>query len=229
MRALVVADGDVPARASLDESWPGWDREIGLVIAADGGWLRALTLGLRPDLLVGDGDSLRAEDLARVREAGVPVELAQVAKDESDAELAVLAALRRGATSVTILGALGGPRVDHALANVWLLALPALSAVPAELLDGRTRIRLLQAPNPDGGQAFVDLAGEPDDLVTLLPFGGSAEGITTVGLRYPLVDESLVAGPARGLSNVLIDPRARVCLGRGRLLLIETKNQKERP
>ena len=121
--ALVVADGDVPRRAVLDAAWPGWADEVGLIVAADGGWDKAAAIGLVPDLLVGDADSLAEERFAELAAAGVPIERSPVAKDESDTELAILAALRRGATHVTVLGALGGKRFDHALANVGLLGL----------------------------------------------------------------------------------------------------------
>ncbi len=172
-----------------------------------------------PDLVVGDADSLGPGGLADVRRAGIPVEVAAEAKDESDLELAVLAALRRGATQLTILGALGGPRFDHALANAWLLALPALAGRPAVLLDATCRVRLLDAHQ---GPVGVALAGAPGDLVSLLPFGGDASGVTTDGLLYPLRDEPLRIGPARGLSNVRPAAEARVSLRSGRLLIVET-------
>jgi thiamine pyrophosphokinase len=216
--ALVVADGEVPARVALDEAWPGWDDDASLVVAADGGALRAASLGLTPAVVVGDLDSLDPVELARLEAAGIPVERSTVDKDESDAELAVLAAIARGATRITVLGAFGGPRLDHALANVWLLSHPALRGCDACLLDARVRIRLLDAT---AGRVDATLIGRPGDVVTLLPFAGSAEGITTTELRYPLAGETLEPGPARGLSNVRLAPTATVRLQRGRLLVIE--------
>jgi thiamine pyrophosphokinase len=218
--ALVVADGDVPSAEELDRAWPGWATDIETVIAADAGASRAIALGRPPDLVVGDLDSVDAGTLRRLKAAGVTVRRARVDKDESDAELAVLAAVEAGATRLTLLGAFGGPRLDHALANVWLLALPALVGREAVLLDGRTRVRLMQAED-DPDPARLDLRGRAGDVVTLLPFAGAAAGITTHGLRYPLAEESLVPGPARGLSNVRDDENAWVELSAGALLVIE--------
>ena len=219
LHAILVGDGDVPPRAALDAAWPGWDAGASLVVAADGGATKALAAGMTPDLVVGDADSLGPAGVAAIRAAGIPVELAAVAKDESDLELAVVAAIARGATRITLLGALGGARFDHALANAWLLAHPALAGRAAVLLDGATRVRLLDAT---AGPAEARLAGTPGDLVSLFPFGGDVTGVTTHGLAYPLRDEPLTAGPARGLSNVRAGLEARVALRAGRLLIVET-------
>jgi len=219
LHAVLVGDGDVPSRAELDAGWPGWDEGAALVVAADGGAPKARAAGLRLDLVVGDADSLDPGELAAIRAAGIPLELEAPAKDESDLELAVLAALARGATRLTILGALGGARFDHALANAWLLAHPALAGRPTVLLDAGTRVRLLDAATTPASTA---LAGRRGDLVSLFPLGPEATGIVTDGLAYPLRDEALRAGPARGLSNVRSGPEARVSLRSGRLLIVET-------
>jgi thiamine pyrophosphokinase len=89
----------------------------------------------------------------------------------------------------------------------------------AVLLDGATRVRLLGAT---AAPAEVRLEGAPGDLVSLFPFGVDAVGVTTTGLAYPLRDEPLRSGPARGLSNVRSGPQARVALRAGRLLIVET-------
>jgi thiamine pyrophosphokinase len=212
--ALILADGAVPAPAALDLSWPGWDDGIDLVIAADGGARHAAALGRPIDRWVGDGDSLGAAGIEALRAAGVPVELASVDKDESDTELAIVAAATAGATRVTILGALGGARVDHGLANVWLLAHRALAGRDVALLDDAVRIRLMSVGRHD-------LGGRIGDIVSLFPFGGDAGGLTTRGLRYPLTDEPLRSGSARGLSNVRETTDAAITVGSGQVLVVE--------
>lgn len=221
--ALILADGAAPTRATLDAAWPGWDAGITMVIAADGGARHAAGFGLRPDRWVGDGDSIDPGALDALEAAGVQVDRAPAEKDESDAELALLAAVESGAGAVTILGALGGVRIDHALANVGLLGHPALHGRPAWLYDEQgARISLLVAPDAAGQPAARDLAGRVGDLVSLVPAGESARGVTTRGLRYALVNEPLILGRTRGVSNVRTEPVARISLGSGRLLVIET-------
>ena len=215
MRALVLADGTAPTRAALDATWPGWADGVDLVVAADGGARLAPALGLRIDRWVGDADSLGEAGLADLQRAGIPVERAHPDKDESDTELAVRAALDAGASDIAILGALGGLRFDHALANVALLALPARLGRAACLLGPEARVRLLVGP------AELDLGGRVGDIVSLLPLGADVEGVVTEGLRYPLRDEPLRAGPARGLSNVRAATRARVGIATGRLVVVE--------
>ena len=219
---VVVAAGDVPAREALDAAWPGWDAAIAGVVAADGGLAGADALGLEATVIVGDLDSADPQRLAAAEAAGARVIRAPSDKDESDTELAALEAVAMGATRLTVLGALGGPRVDHALANVWLLALPQLATIPACLLDERARVSLLGAPGPDGGPATRSLPGLIGGAVSLLPFGGDVAGVTTRDLHYPLRDEALVTGPARGLSNFRTGPGAAVAIRGGRLLIIES-------
>lgn len=222
MHALILADGDAPTRTDLDAAWPGWDAEVGLVIAADGGARHAATLGVRIDLWVGDGDSIEPGDLDALVAAGVPVETAPHDKDESDTELAIRAALRLGAGGIVVVGALGGPRIDHALANIGLLAMPELADRPATILAAGSRIGLIRAPGPDGSAARRLLPGRVGDRVSLLPLGDGVDGVTTSGLVFPLRDEPLPAGLARGLSNVREAADASVVVRRGLLLVVES-------
>lgn len=225
--AIVLANGPVPSRVKLDRFWPGWDDGVEHVVAADGGARHAERLGLRVDRWVGDGDSVPAAAVVRLEAAGVPMDRVPEEKDESDTELAVLAALREGAETVILLGCLGGPRIDHEVANLALLAHPALAGHQAWAYDERpSRISLLACTGDgaDGSGSPADRSydGAIGDLVSLLPIGGDVEGVRTEGLRYPLADEPLALGPARGLSNVRTAPVARVALRSGRLLVIET-------
>ena len=214
-RALVLADGDAPSRAALDLAWPGWDDGVDFVVAADGGARLADALGLRLDRWVGDGDSLGADGVNELRARGIDVNLVAVEKDATDAELALLVAIDSGATDITILGALGGPRPDHALANIALLGHPAAAGRDVVILDPSARIRLLA-----GSGARIALPGGIGALVSLVPLETTA-GVITTGLRFPLVGETLPFGPARGISNVRTAAAAEVRIEAGRLLVVE--------
>jgi thiamine pyrophosphokinase len=181
------------------------------LIAADGGALPLLRLGRSPQLVVGDLDSLDAGSQAVLLAQGVELRRHPRAKDETDLELALLYAARSGASSIDILGALGG-RWDHTLANVALLALPELRGL---------RVRLLA----DDQELFVvrdstAIDGRPGDTVSLLPLAPEARGVTTRGLLYPLDDATLRYEQARGISNVLIEPPGHVSLRDGLMLVV---------
>jgi thiamine pyrophosphokinase len=220
---VILADGEAPTRSLLDRAWPGWDHDIALVVAADGGAAHAATLGLRVDRWVGDGDSVDPALLGLLAAAGVDIRRLPIDKDATDAEVALEAAAEAGAGQVTIIGALGGPRIDHALANVELLGHPAIAGRPAVMYDrDGARLSLLVAPDASGGAVTRAFAGRAGDLVSLVPLGGSARGVTTDGLQFPLRAEELAVGRTRGVSNVRIGTAARITLESGRLLVIET-------
>jgi thiamine pyrophosphokinase len=115
------------------------------------------------DELVGDLDSIAPDDLAALEANRVSIETWPRDKDASDTELAVRAALRHRPGRIVILGALGGPRPDHALANVGLLGLAEVAGSDVVLLDGVSRTRLVRGPSD------VTLSGRVGELVSLLP------------------------------------------------------------
>ena len=208
-RAVVVANGTIADLAPLDPLLAGAD----LVVAADGGAQLLLLHGRRPHVVVGDVDSIPAPMLDAWRASGGETVVFPPAKDETDLELALAYAAERGAARIAILGALGG-RVDHQTANLLLLAAPAWRDLDVAILDAGTRIVAIHDA--------VDLEGQPGDLLSLLPLTASVDGIVTTGLEYPLQGESLVLGPARGVSNVFVQPRAGVRIGAGVLLSVHT-------
>ncbi len=219
--AIVVADGARPSRAALDVAWPGWDRGRQIVVAADGGAGAAVGLGLTIDLVVGDMDSVAPELLATLQAEGVAVEAWPRDKDASDTELALRSAIGHEPARIVILGATGGGRLDHALANVALLGLAELADREVSLLDDATRLRLATGPS----ESLLD--GRLGDLVSLLPVGADAVGVRTDGLAFPLLDETLAVGSTRGLSNVRTATTARVRVAAGRLLIVEVVRPEE--
>ena len=208
MRFTVVASGDL---ADGDERW----LDDATVVAADGGAVSLDRLGRAPDRLVGDLDSIPEELLARLVGADVVIERHPADKEASDTELAIEAALVAGATQIVLLGATGGARLDHELANVLLLADPALAGRDVRIVHGPTTVRVLH----DGGRLTLD--GVAGDLVTLLPVGGDATGVGIDGVRWPLAGATLNVGRSRGLSNEVTTPPASVSLERGTLLVVE--------
>jgi thiamine pyrophosphokinase len=220
VRTFIVAGGPGGEPPSGLSPQPG-----DTVIAADLGARHARAWGWPVHLLIGDLDSLDATEVERLRGAGVAVVTAPVAKDETDLELALDRALETDPESVVIASALGG-RTDHLLANVLLLARPDLRGRDVLIADGPETVRLLWGANGEGQAATptaLEVLGAPGDLLSLLPLGGDARGVSTEGLLYPLANETLHMGRGRGASNVLLGPVARVTLRGGMLLVTHTR------
>ena len=205
-RALVFAGGDPPGADDVAASPPA-----DLVIAADSGLGHARALGVPVDLVVGDLDSVDPATLEAAIADGVAVERHPAAKDATDLELALDAAVDRGATEVRVVG-VGGGRLDHFLGNVLLLASPRYAHVRVDAHVGDAFVTVVHER--------VELTGTPGGLCSLLPLGGAAMGVLTDGLRYPLQRETLPPGTTRGVSNEFLDTHATVSLESGVLLAV---------
>jgi thiamine pyrophosphokinase len=210
MRAVVVAHGEPPRRLAPADAAGGPD----LVIAADGGARTCLALGLTPDVVIGDLDSLAPAEQAALQAAGTQILPYPARKDRTDLELALQLAAERGAAEAWIYGAFGR-RWDHTVANLLVGFAPRLAGLRLTYADGRQTLRPLSGPDR------WEIAGRPGDTVSLIPVAGDAQGVSTEGLEYPLRDETLAFGATRGVSNVLVAERAAVQLRAGRLVGIQ--------
>ena len=187
------------------------------LIAADGGLRHIRKLGLTPDLLIGDLDSVTEDDLKWIFENRIEIRKFPKEKDQTDLELALLAAVDRGGDPIIVVGALGG-RIDQTLTNIYLLLLPELQSVDVRFDDGHEELFLIQN--------HAEVSGKKGDTVSLLPLLSSAKGIKTEGLRYPLRDEILFPERSRGVSNEMESDNAEISLKSGLLLCVHTRKLK---
>jgi thiamine pyrophosphokinase len=212
VRALVVLDGDPLG----SDAWlAGLATGADVVIAADGGANRLAKAGRRPDLVIGDMDALPDGTQRELERAGAKLERYPTEKEETDGELALDAAVTRGADEIVVVGAFGGARLDHMLGNLMLLAHEDFAAIDVALVTEHATFRSLLGPG------ILELEGAPGDWVTLEPLSEVARGVATDGLRYPLRHEDLIRGSTRGVSNELTERRGSVEVGDG-LLLVAT-------
>ncbi len=207
-RAVLFANGEAQSRATL--ALQGDD----FLVAVDGGLHHLQALGLSPQLLIGDMDSLSAQEVEACRQAGVEILRFPPAKNKTDLELALDEVLQRGYRNILIAFALGG-RLDQTLANLALLSRPDLNDCAVRIDDGVTEVTLLRHT--------ITLACQPRDVVSLLPWGGAAGGVVTHGLEYALEGETLLPWQTRGISNRCTGERFSVSLEQGALLLIHTR------
>jgi thiamine pyrophosphokinase len=209
LRAVIFANGEL----NYPQQTLKWISEDDLLIAADGGSRHCLALGVIPDILIGDFDSLEPEQLADFESEGSQVYQHPARKDFTDLELALRYACEQGVDDILVFGALGA-RWDQTLANLLLPAHPDLASARISLIDGLQEIRLVRPAET----LFVQ--GLPGDTVSLIPLNANADGVSTRGLEYPLLDEILAFGATRGVSNVLVGNAAEISLQAGLLLCI---------
>lgn len=209
LTVLVVLNGDIDS-AFLAQQLATADR----VVAADGGAAAVTAAGGVSDAIVGDGDSLDESEFTKAQAANPDVEVRRfpTAKDATDAELALRAALEANPERIVVVGAFGGARLDHELATVMLLANQRWRDCDVVLADGCRDVRLVT----DRAQ----ILGRAGDLVTLLAVGGPAENIRSSGLAYELHGRSLEVGTSLGVSNELTGSTATLDVGSGMVLLV---------
>jgi len=213
-RAIIFANGHLP---DLEPARRLICPEDAL-IAADGGTQHILALGLLPSLVIGDLDSLAADNRRRLEGSSVEIRQYPRDKNETDLELALHSALDEGYRSILILAALGG-RLDQSLGNLALLTDPSLAEVDVRLDDGIEEVFFVRKQ--------ADIQGRPGDTVSLLPWGSPAGGVTTEGLRWPLRGETLYPDKTRGVSNEMLGETASVTIQSGLLLVVHRRQNRK--
>ena len=210
-RAVIFANGELhnPDAVSAMLEPDDW------IIAADGGARHAVACGRRPDVVIGDLDSLSEEMRTELEGQGTRFIRHPAAKNETDLELALLHVATNGVNEVLVLSALGG-RLDQTIANIQLLARPELRLLRVQIVDGDERACLVQDE--------ATITGEEGDRISLIPIGGDAQGVRTSGLAWQLNGEALRFGEGRGISNEMIARQVHVKLSCGQLLCVHSRD-----
>ena len=212
MRAVVVAGAHIvgdPDKAVISSA--DW------LVAVDGGADTLARMGVTPQMLVGDLDSISPRTRADLEAKGVELMLLPTAKDETDTEAALRLVVERGADEIVVFGALGGPRLDHLVGNLLLLTSPWLAGRNVRLVD-------------DWHEAFLAhhdavITGSAGDTVSLLPLTPQVRDVTTEGLLYALSASTLLQATTRGISNAMTGSDARVTHGEGLLLIVHYRGR----
>jgi len=186
------------------------------ILCADGGARHALEMGLVPDYVLGDFDSLAGRIKARLDDMLKPEQFIGFPreKDKTDTHLAVEMALEKNPEQIVLMGATGS-RLDHTLANICLLTMFE-NTVPIVLVNDNNELTLITES--------INLEGEPGEEISLLPLTPVVRGLTTTGLKWPLYDHTLVMGDSLGISNVMLGRTAGVTIKEGRLLVIRSRD-----
>jgi thiamine pyrophosphokinase len=214
-KVILFVNGDLPAGERILTQITPDDT----LIAVDGGLSHMVRLGLTPDLIIGDLDSVNKAELDQFRGQGIEVRKYPIDKNETDLEIALEAAQKMEPSIIWIVAALG-KRIDQTLANIFLLTRPKLASYDVRLVDGHQEVFLIRKS--------VTLLGKPGQRVSLLPINGPAKGIQTQGLAYSLQNETLYPDKTRGISNWMTNTSATISIENGFLLCVhETIKSKQ--
>jgi thiamine pyrophosphokinase len=200
-KALIIANGDPPQKKQLALLV----KRASTVICADGGANTALKLGITPDAIIGDLDSIHAEALVKFRR----VEIVEDHNDETtDLEKAITWAIQSNYDHITVVGA-SGKRLDHTVGNLGVLRKFYPDAI-ITLVDDSGELCYV------GRECSIE--AEKGDVVSLIPLN-RCEDVTTIGLKYPLDRENLELGVREGTSNVVVSSPVTIKVKKGHLLL----------
>jgi thiamine pyrophosphokinase len=205
IRAVVIAGGEIHTTPTIESD--------DLVIAADSGYDHALSLGIQVDLLIGDLDSISPTGLDHVRAHRVETLEFPKDKDNTDLELALRAALDRGATTVAIHGGEGGT-IAHLLGVALSIIHRDWEEIDVVWHTGTGIIR------PATRNRSIEASVEVGDTITIIPVG-DVRGVTTSGLRWPLENASMEYGTTLGISNEATATTVTVAVDEGALLVIQ--------
>lgn len=206
-KALIICNGSVLSKRNIAPLL----RPKPFIVCADGGANRAREFGIRPDVIIGDLDSITS----RTKKHFSHVERIHIADQYStDLEKALDFLLNRHIRSATVVGATGG-RPDHSFANISILK-KYHKKIHLLFSDSFCDIQAI-----DGEIVFEARVGS---IVSLMPLG-RCTGVTTIGLKYPLRNESLELGVREGASNEVISSPVRISVKRGCLLLFVVKKK----
>ena len=215
-RIIIFANGELPDLDAARTLLQAGD----YLIAADGGANHLLKMGILPEIVIGDLDSVDEDTLFQLTSAEVNIEQYSEDKDETDIELALGYAVEMRPSAILIVGGLGG-RLDQTLANLSILTDPMLPKIDIRLDDGLEEAFFCRVSAEKGGQ--VEVRGRSGDTVSLIPWHGPVEGVSTEGLQWPLYGETLYPDKSRGISNVMLSESASVKIENGLLLVVHRR------
>ncbi|MBR3811035.1 MAG: thiamine diphosphokinase [Agathobacter sp.] len=215
MRYVIISGGhidDVFALNYLKEN------TYDCIIAADAGMDFLYRNHLVPDIIAGDFDSVESESLAYFSGLnGVQIEKLNPIKDDTDTEFVLREAIRRGATEIALFGATG-TRMDHVLANIYLLGIGLEHHVDIQIVDEHNRIRMID------DCLELEKAKQFGSYVSILPVKGDAKGVTLEGMKYPSEDIDMFCFSSLGVSNEIVSQKAKISVKQGVLLVIESRD-----
>lgn len=215
-QAVIVTGGTTDLKFALSYIQ---EQKPDILGAVDSGMEFFLEAGEKPDVIIGDFDSVGQDTLAFFKgQPGIDWVTLVPEKDDTDTEAAIREMIRRGCTKIHILGATGS-RLDHVLGNIELLGIGLSEGIEILMADPFNRIRLI-----DKG-ITIKREEQFGDYVSLLPFTPKVVGLTLKGMKYPLFNYEYACYSSLGISNEILEDVGEISFSEGVLLVIESRDR----
>ncbi len=212
MKCIIVANGIIKEYGYLKQLIDHSD----MLVCADGGSRHLRKVDILPDIVIGDLDSMSISDRNFLENRNIKIIQYPRRKAASDTELAVMWAMENRADEITLTGTTG-ERLDHTLANIFLMKKIAAKGIPCRMIDDNNEIYLISDK--------IRLKGNQGDLVSVIPLTEKVSGLTLTGLEYSLEDAEIFMGSSIGISNYLTGNEACISIKTGLLAVIKSKDR----
>lgn len=212
MKGLIAGSGNGIGKERLIQLASQAD----IIMAADGGWKTLTEAGIKPDLVLGDYDSLSDQDYQVMTKSGVAYQTFDSEKDFTDMEAAIRTMVQKGATTITLVGAIGS-RFDHSLANIFMLKRYKEKGVTIVIEDDYNRIKVLCA----GEEAT--LRSKAPWYYSFLALDPQGAVISLKEMKYNLDHAQLDYGSTLGISNE-VEGEGRARVHSGAVLMVRARD-----
>ncbi|KRQ86933.1 Thiamine pyrophosphokinase [Caloramator mitchellensis] len=182
------------------------------IFCADGGANYVYEIGLVPDFLIGDFDSINMDVLSEFQNKGINIIQYPQEKDFTDTELCINKAIEMGCSVICIIGGVGG-RIDHTLANLNILHYINTKGAKGYFVTDEFNIYLVSNE--------IELIGSKGDLISIIPIFNDAKGLSTKGLKYGLENSTIEFGKPLGISNIMVENRCEIKIKKGEVLVFK--------
>lgn len=186
------------------------------IICVDGGAKHLEQLNVEPNILIGDFDSIDESLFIKYKEKNIEFLTFKKDKDKTDTHLAIDYSIENKANKVILLGGYG-TRVDHSLANIYMIEYAKQNGVDLMLADGKNEIILASKKT----EVINDME---NSFISLIPLSQKVYGVTTQNLKYQLSNATLKRNDSFGVSNEFLGEKAIVLSKRGKLLIIKSRD-----
>ncbi len=211
LKALLILNGEKVNSTTIlklkDES--------DFILSADGGTDYCVELGIIPDLVIGDLDSISPKTLDILKKKEVPINVFPIKKDKTDSQLSIEYLMDKGAEEITIIGAIGS-RIDHTLANILLLKTIKDKGIKGKIVHNNNIIYIID------DELILDKKN--GYFVSIIPIESKGVLVSLKGFEYNLSKVKIDFASTLGVSNFVIDEKGYIKVHEGQCLVVVSKD-----